>query len=235
MMHVKDIRILLAHKLKNKEFVIDKTGVKTIEIMGQSFIADEPSIYGKPSADYIKREIEWYYSRSLYVDDIPAPTPAIWKQVSSKHGRINSNYGWCVYEEANHSQYAHCLNALLENRDTRRAAMIYMRPSMQTEYNSDGMSDFMCTWGVQYLLRNNKLNAIVLMRSNDVVFGYKNDYAWQSHILDTLVSDMNNYCKQYAKSVDYKPVERGDIIWNAGSLHVYENHFHIVENLKCIT
>jgi thymidylate synthase len=74
----------------------------------------------------------------------------------------------------------------------------------------------MCTNAVQYAIRNNKLHAIVQMRSNDVVFGYRNDYAWQSYVLDLLCKDLN--------------IERGDIHWNAGSLHVYERHFYLVHH-----
>ena len=82
------------------------------------------------------------------------------------------------------------------------------------DYNLNGMSDFMCTNAVQYLYRNGKLNAVVQMRSNDVVFGYKNDYAWQKFVLDKLAADLET--------------DPGKIIWNAGSLHVYERHFKLV-------
>ena len=222
-MNVSDIRQLLVDELEYENFVTDKTGVKTIEIMGQSFIADEPAIIGTPNEDYIKREIEWYESQSLMVDDIPGDTPAIWQQISSKYGEINSNYGWCIFSYANHYQFASCVDALAEDEDTRRAIMIYTRPSMQNEYNRDGMSDFMCTNTVQYLIRNGKINAIVNMRSNDVVFGYKNDYAWQKYVLDKVVSYLN---KQMGEGY-----EAGDIIWCAGSLHVYERHFDLIREL----
>ena len=62
MQKVKDIRHTFAQLLNCGEFVIDKTGVKTIEILGESFIADEDYIIRKPSYEYIEREIEWYNS-----------------------------------------------------------------------------------------------------------------------------------------------------------------------------
>jgi len=225
MMNVSDIRKLLVNKLENEDYVTDKTGVKTIELMGQSFIADEPAIVGSPNYDYINREIEWYNSESLYVNDIPGDVPAIWQSISSRHGRINSNYGWCILSHENGDQYHHCLNALKNDYDTRRAIMIYNRPSMQTDYNTYGMSDFMCTNSVQYLIRDNKLHAIVQMRSNDVVFGYKNDYAWQEHTLSILLSDLNEGILVKNR------VHMGDIIWNSGSLHVYERHFDLLKDL----
>ena len=38
----------------------DKTGVKCIELIGASFLADEPAIFGTPNIDYIQKEINWY-------------------------------------------------------------------------------------------------------------------------------------------------------------------------------
>ena len=39
---------------------VDKTGVKCIELIGASFLANEPAIFGTPNIEYIKKEIEWY-------------------------------------------------------------------------------------------------------------------------------------------------------------------------------
>ncbi|MGZ7196727.1 hypothetical protein ACXWOC_11115, partial [Streptococcus pyogenes] len=75
---------------------------------------------------------------------------------------------------------------LIEKPDSRRAIMIYTRPSMQVDFERDGMSDFMCTNNVQYLIRDGRVHAIVNMRSNDVVFGFRNDYAWQKYVLESL-------------------------------------------------
>lgn len=220
---VEDIRGELCYALENEKFVIDKTGAKTIEIIGASFIADEELIFGAVNDEYVERELEWYKSQSLFVKDIPGGTPAIWEQVSSKNGEINSNYGWAIWSDDNCSQYSMCLGELGNNPDTRRAIMIYTRPSMQFDYNRDGMSDFMCTNTVQYLIRDKRIHAVVNMRSNDVVFGFRNDYAWQKHVLDKLVADLN----EGDSSREY---EAGEIIWNAGSLHVYERHFYLVDH-----
>lgn len=213
---VQDIRQELAELLINKNFVVDKTGVKTIELVGASFIADEELIFGSVNEEYVQRELEWYKSCSLFVKDIPGGTPAIWEQVSSTKGEINSNYGWAIWSEANYSQFANCIKELSRNPDSRRAIMIYTRPSMQVDYNRDGMSDFMCTNNVQYLIRDGKLVTMVNMRSNDVVFGFRNDYAWQKHVSESVAS--------------YLGVELGDIIWTVGSLHVYSRHFYLVDH-----
>ena len=45
---VKDIREFFIDELKDEAYTIDKTGAKTIEMIGASFVADEPSIFGVP-------------------------------------------------------------------------------------------------------------------------------------------------------------------------------------------
>ena len=218
---VKDINSLFQAKLLNEMFVVDKTGVKTIEILNAAFEADEDFIVRPPNTEYITRELEWYESQSLDVNDIPGNTPAIWKAVSDKNDKINSNYGYLVHSEENYSQYLSVLAELSDNPESRRANMIYTRPSIQMDAFSNGMSDFICTNNVQYFIRDGKLITSVYMRSNDAVFGYNNDFAWQKHVRDSLIDDL--------ETDTYKRYLPGPIYWNVGSLHVYERHFKFVE------
>src|SRR5690606_33169025 len=144
---------------------------------GTSFIADEPTIFGEPNEDYIEREIAWYESQSLRVDAIPGKTPKIWEQVADEVGRINSNYGWLIWNAGNGHQYKNVLEELRRNPDSRRGAMLYTRPTMHYDATMRGMNDFICTNAVCYFIRDGGLHAVVQMRSNDVVFGYRNDWA----------------------------------------------------------
>jgi thymidylate synthase len=217
MQKVSDIRAKLIQNYKDQDFVIDKTGVKTIEVIGESFIADEDWIIRKPNYEYIERELEWYKSQSLYVDDIPGETPAIWNQVCSDFGEINSNYGYLIWHEENYNQYQNVLEELTTNPNSRRAVMIYNRPSMHKDYKRDGMSDFICTYANTFLIRDGMLISHYLMRSNDAVFGYDNDIHWAMHVQRRLAEDLG--------------VECGDIIWTATNLHVYERHFKFIEEL----
>jgi hypothetical protein len=71
MLKVSDIRQHFINELAAENFVIDKTGVKTIEMIGANFEADQPTIFGEVNEEYVDRELEWYKSMSLYVKDIP--------------------------------------------------------------------------------------------------------------------------------------------------------------------
>lgn len=213
-----DIQLEFAEKYRSKDFVTDKSGVQVVEIINASFIADSNVIFGEVNSDWNARELSWYNSMSLNVNDIPAPIPAIWKAVATPSGEINSNYGWCVYSKQNGNQFDNVIETLSKDPLSRRAEMIYTRPSMHTEYNRDGMSDFMCTETVQYVIRDNLVHAIVKMRSNDAIHGYKGDYFWQNHMLETVIKTLNN--PSYSKGLIY---------WNSGSLHIYDRHFPLIE------
>ena len=218
MQTVSDIREHFIGELNDKAFTTDKTGQKTIELIGASFLATEPAIFGEPSAEYIEREIDWYLSGSTNIRDIYGRNvvpPSAWEFAADNHGNINSNYGHLIFSDIYYRQYDNVLTELLENPDSRRASMIYQRPSIWTEYNSNGKSDFICTNAVTYYIRNDELQSVVQMRSNDVVYGYKNDYAWQQYVLETLARDLG--------------IEPGFITWQVQNLHVYERHFHLVK------
>ena len=217
MLTVGNIRQLIIDKYLDEDFVIDRTGAKTIEIIGATFIADEDYVIRKPAYEYIERELEWYESQSLNVNDIPGETPQIWKSIASIEGEINSNYGWCIYSEDNGNQYKHVLRELKNNPNSRRATMIYNRPSMHVDMSRDGMNDFMCTYANTFYIRDGQLESHYLMRSNDAVFGYNNDKAWARSVQHKLAYELGVQC--------------GNLIWTASNFHVYERHFNFIEEL----
>ena len=69
------------------------------------------------------------------------------------------------------------------------------------------------------------------MRSNDVIFGYRNDYAWQIEARRQLINDMKEYAEgeQIHHIID---LELGDIHWQVQNLHVYERHFDLVDQWR---
>lgn len=217
MLKIKDIRDEFIRLYKEEKFTIDRTGAKTIEIIGATFVADEDFIIRKPSDEYILRELEWYESQSLYVKDIPGKVPVIWEQIACKEGKINSNYGWCIFSEENGSQYDNVLAELKKNPDGRRAVMIYNRPSMWEDYNENGRNDFMCTYANTFYIRDGKLISHYVMRSNDSVMGFNNDLAWAKYVQEKLAKDLE--------------IECGNIIWTSSNLHVYERHFKFIEEM----
>ena len=215
---VSDIRQFFIDELNDGAFTVDRSGQKTIELVGASFLADEPAIFGTINKDYVDAELRWYESESTNIYDIyedEKDPPQAWQYSANRHGEINSNYGYLIWNNRFHCQYERALEELEENPDSRRAIMIYNRPDIWMEYNNNGKNDFICTNAVCYYIRNEELQAVVQMRSNDVVFGYKNDFAWQQYVLDSLANDLG--------------IQPGFITWQVQNLHVYERHFHLVK------
>ena len=219
-----DIKEAFKKHLEAENYVTDKTGVKTIEILGASFIADKPAIFGTPNQEYIDAEIEWYNTKSTNINklaEIYGKSPAAWEYSANDYGEINSNYGHLIFSKKFHKQYQQVLKELGEiNPDSRRASMIYQRPSIWREYKEDGKNDFICTNAVTYYIRDEQLHCVVQMRSNDVIYGYRNDYAWQKYVLEKLEKDL--YFGGH-------PLKKGGTIhWQVQNLHVYERHFDLV-------
>lgn len=100
------------------EFVIDKSGVKLVELLDVKFELNPLQPYlefngRKTSKEYVEAELDWYYSMDLSVDFI-GQKAKIWKQIASDKNIVNSNYGWCIFSEDNGSQYKNCFTELIK-------------------------------------------------------------------------------------------------------------------------
>ena len=218
-LEIDQIRTYFRDELENERFTTDRNGGKTIELIGASFYADEPAIFGTPNQDYIDAELAWYESQSTNINDIyvDRDPPKAWEMSANRHGEINSNYGHLIFSDKYHNQFDQVVRELRRNKDSRRASMVYQRPSIWVDYNEQQKNDFICTNAVTYYIRDNELHSVVQMRSNDVIFGYRNDYAWQEYVLYALADELG--------------VEPGTIHWQVQNLHVYERHFDLVKQM----
>ena len=217
MLTVDDIRQYFIQELRDENFTVDRTNSKTIELIGASFIADEKAIFGEPNDAYIDAELDWYLGCSTNINDIryKDEPPTAWQYAANKYGEINSNYGKLIFDDKYYRQFDNVVNELNHEPDSRRAVMIYNRPSIWTEFDENGKNDFICTNAVSYYIRDGYLQSVVQMRSNDVVFGYKNDYAWQRYVMNMVANEVD--------------CEVGSLIWQVQNLHVYERHFDLVK------
>lgn len=207
---VQDVMDLIVEKYKDKEF--DHNG--NIALYGVSFIADKDVMFHEPSKDYIRRESEWYRSKSLNVYDIPGKTPKIWKSCAAEDGTIISNYGWMLFSEENGNQFKNAMRSIKKDPDSRQAVAVFMRPSMHQEWNANGRYDFCCTYNYnfQFEVETNTLNMVVNMRSNDAATGYTNDVAWAKEVLEMACHELD--------------AEPGIVVWRADNFHVYPRSFH---------
>ena len=192
------------------------------------FRADGGIIEGT-SKSYIQHELDWYESQDLcIIGHKGIENNPIWKQCATKDGMVNSNYGWCIWSKENYRQYEKAREYLINNKNTKQAIMVYSRPEIQIHHHDlvHAKRDMICTIYVDCLIRDNKLIYIVHMRSNDVWYGMRNDLAWHLHVYDNLYNDLIKH---------YPDLIKGQIIWNADSLHLYARNLEDVEKYLGLT
>lgn len=164
--------------------------------------------------EYLRREHDWYMSQDLsikgWMDDIK-----IWQFCASKDDKqeINSNYGWCVFSEANGSQYENALKKMQDDPNTREAMLIYTRPNMYHDSVDRGKHDFICTNYSHFFIRNNKLEMIHAQRSCDAITGLPFDFAWSAFVYQMMYNELRH---------TYPDLQSGLIHYHIDSLHVYE-------------
>lgn len=213
----------------------------TKELVHQVFLADKNYIVRKPKEPYQSNELHWFISQSRNVEDLRSFagfTPKIWEEIAEIDGTVNSNYGWCCLSKENGSQFWNAMKHLELDRNSRRAIMIYNRPTMHEDWIANRgnnnlrwqykdseeykklRGDFMCCQNNHFIIRGDKLIMTVHMRSLDAVFGYNADYIWFDFIFNKAVQYLNK---------TYPELERGDMVIYADSVHVYDRHY---EDLK---
>ena len=140
------------------------------------------------SIDYAEAEWQWYLSGDRNISKLGllyGKVPAIWKRMADKDGNVNSNYGW---QWKRSDQLENVIETLKNFPETRQAAISIYDGKEISKYKHDTP----CTYAVQFTVLNNKLNMSVVMRSNDIWYGFCNDQ-YQFSMLQQLVARETNY------------------------------------------
>ena len=156
---------------------------------------------------YAEAEWQWYMSGDRNINElgrIYGKVPEIWKRMADADGNVNSNYGW---QWKRNDQIDYVVDLLKHQPDTRQAAIsIY-----DCKEHDTFTFDTPCTYAVQFTILDNKLNMSVVMRSNDLWYGFCNDqYQFsklQHYIWDRLDKD----------------IEIGTYFHYAHNLHLYND------------
>lgn len=215
-MAVRDTLCILKSQLVNGN-IVEVRGQKTVELMNWTcqFNCEGDGLINLPgfstSQNYVEAELQWYDSGTAKAEFI-SNFAKLWGDIKDEYGYVNSNYGQLIYSPQNCNQYSNVLNTLRQDKQSRRAVMVYCPPHI----HYTGGSDYVCTMYVSYTVREGRLHAYVSMRSCDLRFGLVGaDLAWQIFTL-----------KKLAKELD---LEAGNVNWHAVSLHLYERHFGAID------
>ena len=140
------------------------------------------------SREYAEAEWQWYLSGDRNIaklGELYGKVPAIWKRMADNNGDVNSNYGW---QWKRNAQLDMVIETLKQNPETRQAAISIYDGKEITRYAHDTP----CTYAVQFTVIDNCINMSVVMRSNDLWYGFCNDQ-YQFSMLQQLVARETNY------------------------------------------
>ena len=163
----------------------------------------------KWSKEYAEAEWQWYLSGNRNIaklGELYGKVPQIWERMADEQGNVNSNYGYQWQRGYEHkSQLDYVIELLKDNPETRQAAISIYDGKEHPDYKTDTP----CTYAVQFTVLNNKLNMSVVMRSNDLWYGFCNDQ-YQFSSLQMLVAYETGY-------------ELGTYYHFAHNLHLYND------------
>lgn len=162
----------------------------------------------KFNLSYAKKEWEWYLSGWPYVTEIKKYAK-IWDKMHGGDDRVNSNYG---YQWIRNGQLAKCIDQLKDNPNSRQAWISIYDGKEKDDYKYDTP----CTMCVGFDIKNGKLDMTVIMRSNDLIYGFAND----------------QYCFSRLQQMvaDHLQLPVGTYTHFAHDLHIYERHYNMKDN-----
>ncbi len=149
-------------------------------------------------------ELCWYLAKSKQLDFIEYYIPKY--REAAEDGEIPGAYGPRLFAWNGINQIANVTRRLKERPNTRRAAVqLFEAADIDVKHE-----EVPCTCTLQFLLRDNKLNMFVFMRSNDAYFGLPHDIFCFTMVQEIVARQISAQLGNYKHFV--------------GSLHLYDNY-----------
>ena len=191
-----------------------------------SWLADTPSMIGERNEDWVRREIDWFFTGSDALADMEGPVPQAFQACAGTDGKVNSAYGHILFGKGEHlppqpSLADRIINAFIqEGKHTRHAVAIISDRNVHRLARHNERNDFICTNALnEYIDHEDKLHIVAQMRSMDAVWGYRADYSMWDALMDWLLGSLEWV---------YPEVTRGPITFQVGNLHVYPRHHDLL-------
>lgn len=196
------------------------TRSRNIANMAVILSAHEPVItnfeHRKLNIEYAKREWLWYLSADP-MDDSIEQHATMWKKLKQPDGSFFSNYGQYLFgPDPTKSQFAYVVSQLKDDPGSRRASMVLL----QREHLFKDNLDTVCTYAINFTIEGDVLSMTVMMRSNDVVFGFTNDAFCFSQVYEFVYVLLKR---------KYENLIRGTYTHFTNSMHVYERHYDMLK------
>ena len=143
--------------------------------------------FRKLNKKYAESEWKWYLSGDRNINKlgkIYGKIPKIWKQMADENNEVNSNYGWQWMQNL---QLKKVIDKLHSNKNTRQATISIYDGKQIDNYNYDTP----CTYAITFNIIKDELHMSVLMRSNDLWFGFCNDQYCFSKLQELVSKKLN--------------------------------------------
>jgi thymidylate synthase len=188
----------------------------------------------KLNVRYAIEEFLWYCRADRFDASIEQHATA-WKKLSQPDGSFFSNYGHYIFAKVNGdgvNMFEFAAQQLLRNPGSRRAAI----PLLETKHCFHDNVDMVCTFAIQFFIRDNRLDMIVNMRSNDAVWGLTNDafcFSMIHRLMHVVLRDgfFDKGEEQATCGVAYPNLRLGAYHHIANTLHVYERHYEMAQKI----
>ena len=165
---------------------------------------------------YAFTEWFWYLSKDPNVRNI-GKFAKIWLDIADSTGRVESNYGTYLLDD----QWQFVKDELKRDPYSRRCTIVIHQPVHK--YMND--QDMPCTQYLQFFIRDNMLHMGVNMRSNDLVYGFCNDVFTFSLFQQLMLNELR---------IEMPELTLGHYYHHTGSMHVYERHFEMMNQILSI-
>jgi len=219
--HINNIIKSICNKLMDEGSLTSPRNMKTLELLNVWCTLTDPkkSICTlksrKLSHKYLNAELDWYRSGDLSISKIKNYS-SMWERIADDYGYVNSNYGyWAKHHKCNNyiTQFTWCAEQLYKDPNSRRAVINYNNP----DHKYEDVKDFPCTISQHFYVRKGFLDSVVLMRSNDLIYGFCYDVPYFTLIQKELAQLLN--------------IKLGNYMHYAMSMHIYEKHFKMMANI----
>lgn len=158
------------------------------------------------STSYICGELLWY---ALGRNDVGFINKfaGLWGRISDDGKTSYSAYGDIVFKRHGFNQVEKIIQLLCADPESRRAVINFNVPNERVIETKDEI----CTIGLQFMIRDGKLNCTGIMRSNDVWYGLPYDVIFFTELTKYIARRLN--------------VPYGTYTHTVISLHAYERNY----------
>lgn len=193
----------------------DRNGTKTMHNVLIELRRPESNVittkWRRWNLDYAMYEFKWYLSGNPNAEQI-SKRAKIWANMMDEKGNVNSNYG---YQWKRNNQLDKVIDMLKNDPLTRRASISLYDGKEIDQYKKDTI----CTYAINFYIDvDNRLSMQVMMRSNDLVYGFCNDQYCFSELQKIVAKELNRQVGKYYHYVC--------------NMHIYERHYKMKETVK---